>query len=41
LWCDNIEYQWLAKVSVLDVRSGERLSRYVCAIGKFKEAILK
>ena len=36
LWCDNIEYQWLAKVSVLDVRSGERLSRYVCAFGNLK-----
>jgi len=34
LWCDNIiEYQWLARVGVFDVRSGERLSRYVCVLG--------
>lgn len=35
LWCNNIiEYQWLARVGVFDIRSGERLSRYVCVLGK-------
>jgi hypothetical protein len=31
LWCDNIAGHWLARVSVVDVRSGDRLANYTCA----------
>lgn len=40
-WCDNIEYPWLPRVSIYDIRSGKRLSTYVCAVGKLKEAFSK
>jgi hypothetical protein len=38
LWCNSIGHQWLARVSVFDIRSGERLSTHVCAFAKLKEA---
>ena len=41
LWCGNIGYQWLARVSVFDVRSGKKLFSHGCAIGMLKEALFK
>jgi len=40
-WCDNIQYPWLPRVSVFDIRSGKRLATHVCAFGKLKEAFFK
>jgi|GEM_PF-3278478 len=41
LWCNSIGNQWLARVSVFDIRSGERLSTHVCAFTKLKEVFLR
>lgn len=40
-WCDNIEYAWLPRVALFDVRSGKRLATHVCAFGKLKDAFFK
>jgi hypothetical protein len=39
-WCDNIEYRWLARVGVFDIRSGKKLSAHACVFGRLKEIIL-
>ena len=41
LWCNNIEYPWLPRVSVFDIRSGERLATHLCAFGRLKEIFSK
>jgi len=33
LWCGNIGDHWLARVSIVDIQTGERLSTHLCVFG--------
>ena len=41
LWCDNIGDQWLARVGVFDIVSGDRLSTHACGLDKLEEIFLR
>jgi hypothetical protein len=40
-WCENIEYPWLPRVSIFDIRTGKRLTTHVCAVSKLREVFSK